>query len=57
MSNIINPYRFAGEGPSPGGDYPDITPDSSTVVTDGDYKYVVFTGYETFDVDYGTSCY
>ncbi len=40
-----------GEGPSPGGNYPDITPDSSTVVTDGDYKYVVFEDLETFEVD------
>ncbi len=51
MSNIINPYRFAGEGPSPGGDYPDISPDLATVVTDGDYKYIVFNDHDTFEVD------
>ena len=50
MSYIINPYRFAADAPS-GGNYPDITPDSSTVVTDGLYKYVIFNATETFEVD------
>ena len=49
MSYIINPYRYAAGGE--GGEYPDITPDSSTVNTDGDYKYVIFTGDEFFEVD------
>ncbi len=49
MSNIINSYRYATA--SEGGEYPEITPASSTVVTDGNYKYVILTGSEDFDVD------
>ena len=49
MANIINPYRFSSSGGS-SSDWPDITPDSSSVVTDGDYKYVIFNGSESFSV-------
>tara|TARA_B100001105_G_C22393490_1_gene445577 strand:- start:650 stop:2218 length:1569 start_codon:yes stop_codon:yes gene_type:complete len=44
MSSIINPYRFAGEGPAPGGDYVTITSDETIRVDsgDGDYKYIEF---------------
>ena len=49
MANIINPYRFGSSGGS-SSDWPDITPNSSSVVTDGDYKYVIFNGSESFSV-------
>ncbi len=49
--SIINPYRFAAAAAG-GSNYIVISnPSSGSIVTDGDYKYLTFTGAGTFDVD------